>query len=83
MDLSVVICTYNRADSLRDTLDSLSAQNVPAALTHEVVVVDNPIASLVFIRISAVSLFKVNILGRARFFVSVFVLKNCRIKLKP
>ncbi len=40
-DVSVVICTYNRAESLRDTLDSLLVQRGADALSYEVVVVDN------------------------------------------
>ena len=39
-DLSVVICTYNRAELLRLALDSLLRQS-PANLTCEVIVVDN------------------------------------------
>lgn len=41
MDASVVICTYNRADLLGRTLDSLAASRVPDGLSWEVVVVDN------------------------------------------
>jgi glycosyltransferase involved in cell wall biosynthesis len=41
MDASVVICTYNRAASLRRTLESLSRMSVPEGLEWEVVVVDN------------------------------------------
>jgi glycosyltransferase involved in cell wall biosynthesis len=41
MDISVVLCTYNRAESLRRTLCSLSAMRVPANLRWEVLVVDN------------------------------------------
>jgi glycosyltransferase involved in cell wall biosynthesis len=40
-DVSVVICTYNRAQSLRDTLNSLDAQALANGLKHEVIVVDN------------------------------------------
>lgn len=39
--ISVVICTYNRAASLRQTLDSLRQMSVPRELEWEVVVVDN------------------------------------------
>ena len=39
-DLSVVICTYNRAELLRLALETLLRQQ-PAGLTYEVVVVDN------------------------------------------
>lgn len=40
-DVSIVVCTYNRAASLRLTLASLDAQRTPADLTWELVVVDN------------------------------------------
>jgi glucosyl-dolichyl phosphate glucuronosyltransferase len=39
--ISVIICTYNRAQSLRGTLRSLSMMFVPADLDWEVLVVDN------------------------------------------
>ncbi len=39
--ISVVICTYNRCDSLLDTLKALSAQVVTNGLQLEVIVVDN------------------------------------------
>ena len=41
MDLSVVVATYNRAHLLAGTLEALAAQEVPASLTWEIVVVDN------------------------------------------
>jgi glycosyltransferase involved in cell wall biosynthesis len=41
IDVSVVVCTYNRAPSLRVTLAALDAQVVPAALRWELIVVDN------------------------------------------
>jgi len=40
-DCSVVVCTYNRAASLADTLRALKAQQVPDSIDWEVVVVDN------------------------------------------
>jgi glucosyl-dolichyl phosphate glucuronosyltransferase len=40
-DVSVVVCTYNRATSLRLTLASLRAQLTPADVVWELVVVDN------------------------------------------
>lgn len=40
-DLTVLICTWNRAALLDETLDSLAAVNVPAHIRWEVVVVDN------------------------------------------
>jgi glycosyltransferase involved in cell wall biosynthesis len=39
--ISVVICTYNRCSSLADTLDSLNAMEVPAAIDWDIIVVDN------------------------------------------
>jgi glucosyl-dolichyl phosphate glucuronosyltransferase len=41
VDISVVICTYNRSESLRKTLESLVATAVSPTLSWEVVVVDN------------------------------------------
>jgi len=41
MDVSIIVCTYNRADLLRETLNALVAQKVPSDLEWEVVVVDN------------------------------------------
>ena len=41
MDASIIVCTYNRAESLRDTLRALRAQQVPGARQWEVIVVDN------------------------------------------
>ena len=41
MDVSVIICTYNRRDSLRQTLSLLCGLEVPAHLSWEVLVVDN------------------------------------------
>jgi glucosyl-dolichyl phosphate glucuronosyltransferase len=41
MDVSVVVCTYNRAASLRDTLEALDAQVTPAHLEWDLLVVDN------------------------------------------
>jgi glycosyltransferase involved in cell wall biosynthesis len=41
MLITVAICTYNRAESLRRTLDSLAAMRVPDGLDWEVVVVNN------------------------------------------
>lgn len=41
MDASIIVCTYNRAESLRDTLRALKAQEAPANCQWEVVVVDN------------------------------------------
>jgi glycosyltransferase involved in cell wall biosynthesis len=41
MDISVIICTYNRCEALRRALQSLDAMSVPAYLNWEVIVVDN------------------------------------------
>ena len=39
--ISIVVCTYNRCESLKDTLRSLAKQVLPAGLALEVVVIDN------------------------------------------
>lgn len=41
MDASIIVCTYNRATSLRDTLHALKAQQPIANRVWEVIVVDN------------------------------------------
>ncbi len=41
LDASVIVCTYNRADSLAQTLTCLARQRVRADLRWEVLVVDN------------------------------------------
>ena len=41
MDASIIVCTYNRAESLRDTLRALRAQKTSPTRSWEVVVVDN------------------------------------------
>jgi glucosyl-dolichyl phosphate glucuronosyltransferase len=41
VNISVVLCTYNRADSLRRALESLSRQQLPSGLAREVLIVDN------------------------------------------
>jgi len=41
MDASIIVCTYNRAESLRDTLRALKAQQTMAERVWEVIVVDN------------------------------------------
>ncbi len=41
LDATVLICTYNRADYLADTLDSLAGMRVRGRITWDVVVVDN------------------------------------------
>lgn len=41
MEASIIVCTYNRAESLRDTLRALRAQKTSPSRYWEVVVVDN------------------------------------------
>lgn len=41
LDCSVIVCTYNRSQSLADTLRALRALTVPPTLSWELVVVDN------------------------------------------
>lgn len=41
LDCSVIVCTYNRARSLADTLRALQALIIPEGTTWEVIVVDN------------------------------------------
>lgn len=41
MDASIIVCTYNRAESLRDTLRALQALNAAPDRTWEVIIVDN------------------------------------------
>ena len=41
MRISVVVCTYNRCGSLRDTLQALKRQELPEGTSLEVLVVDN------------------------------------------
>lgn len=41
LDASIIVCTYNRAESLRDTLRALRAQQVSEGRKWEVIVVDN------------------------------------------
>ncbi len=41
MVISVVICTYNRCESLKDTLDTLLVQDCNGSFNYEVIVVDN------------------------------------------
>jgi glycosyltransferase involved in cell wall biosynthesis len=40
MTVSIVVCTHNRAESLRDALQSVVSQDYPA-LNYEIIVVDN------------------------------------------
>ncbi len=41
MDVTVTVCTYNRAPSLRHTLEALAGQRSPVAVDWELVIVDN------------------------------------------
>ncbi len=41
MNITVILCTYNRCQSLRKALDSVARQVLPESVTWEVLVVDN------------------------------------------
>ncbi|CAH1202351.1 Glycosyl transferase family 2 [Candidatus Nitrotoga sp. BS] len=41
MDATIIVCTYNRAESLRDTLGALHTQKTSPSREWEVVIVDN------------------------------------------
>ena len=41
MKTTVIVCTYNRCESLANTLDSLAKSIVPASTEWEVLIVDN------------------------------------------
>lgn len=41
MDISVIICTYNRSASLKKSLDSLCSMKVPEGVIWEIIIVDN------------------------------------------
>ncbi len=41
MDLSVIIATYNRCESLKDTLGSLLNQQITNGLSYEIIIADN------------------------------------------
>src|ERR1700733_6192805 len=41
MNITVILCTYNRCQSLSQALDSVAAQILPDSLEWEVIVVDN------------------------------------------
>jgi len=41
MELSVIICTYNRSKGLKKTLQSFHSQELPEDFPWEIVVVDN------------------------------------------
>jgi glucosyl-dolichyl phosphate glucuronosyltransferase len=41
MDITLVVCTYNRSQSLAKSLESIAASQLPESLEWEVVVVDN------------------------------------------
>ena len=41
LDATVLICTYNRAEYLADTLDSIAVLDTPAGVSWDVLVVDN------------------------------------------
>jgi glucosyl-dolichyl phosphate glucuronosyltransferase len=41
MDITVILCTYNRCESLCAALDSVAASVIPEALSWEILVIDN------------------------------------------
>src|SRR4051812_6158080 len=41
MNVTIIVCTYNRAGSLERTLESLAAMAVPRSIEWEVLVIDN------------------------------------------
>jgi glycosyltransferase involved in cell wall biosynthesis len=41
MNITVILCTYNRCQSLAETLESLAASTIPSSVELEVLVVDN------------------------------------------
>lgn len=41
LDVSVILCTYNRARNLLAALESLAGSEIPASITWEVLVIDN------------------------------------------
>jgi glycosyltransferase involved in cell wall biosynthesis len=41
MDASIIVCTYNRSESLKTTLACLSRLNTPEDQQWEVIIVDN------------------------------------------
>lgn len=41
MDASIIICTYNRSESLKRTLSSIASMNHPVDRSWEVIVIDN------------------------------------------
>ena len=41
MDISIIICTYNRCRSLATVLESIRNLNVPAPVEWETLVIDN------------------------------------------
>ncbi|HEY2472010.1 MAG TPA: glycosyltransferase family 2 protein [Terracidiphilus sp.] len=41
MDISVIVCTYNRCELLRDALETIARSEMPKESTWEVIVVDN------------------------------------------
>jgi len=41
MDISIIICTYNRVDNLKECFDCLASQEISSTFTWEVLLVDN------------------------------------------
>ena len=41
MDISIIVCTYNRVDNLKDCFDCLASQEISSNFSWEVLLVDN------------------------------------------
>jgi glycosyltransferase involved in cell wall biosynthesis len=41
MNITVIVCTYNRCETVTKALDSLAAQNIPESIKWDVLIVDN------------------------------------------
>ena len=41
IDISVIVCTFNRSGLLQTALDSMAASEVPAGIAWEILVADN------------------------------------------
>ena len=41
VDLTLLVCTFNRSDDLREMLETALAQETDGAFTYDVIVVDN------------------------------------------
>jgi glucosyl-dolichyl phosphate glucuronosyltransferase len=81
-DVSAVISTFNRCESLSRTLDSLLAQEVPEGLDYEIIVVDNNASDLTR---SVVARYRALAPGRVRYVFErrqgVSYGRNCGIRV--